>query len=139
MISSVRNFSVRILDANRFKIVIFQILDIKSNYLPGIVHVMNIKFLVFWLKHQHYISRIPVIGKVTVALVQQWRDQSVFEDDYEVTITQPFIDEKDWPKMMEEIYEFLAANHGEQGNLLSYVIRPNAAVPTEADDSSAWY
>jgi hypothetical protein len=39
MISSVRNFSVRILDANRFTIVIFQILDIKSNYLPGIVHI----------------------------------------------------------------------------------------------------
>jgi hypothetical protein len=38
MISSVRNFSVRILDADRFTIVIFQILDIKSNYLPGIVH-----------------------------------------------------------------------------------------------------
>jgi hypothetical protein len=37
MISSVRNFSVRILDADRFTIVIFQILDIKSNYLPGIV------------------------------------------------------------------------------------------------------
>jgi hypothetical protein len=38
MISSLRNFSVRILDADRFTIVVFQILDIKSNYLPGIVH-----------------------------------------------------------------------------------------------------
>jgi hypothetical protein len=38
MISSVRNFVVRILDADRFTIVLFQILDIKSNYLPGIVH-----------------------------------------------------------------------------------------------------
>jgi hypothetical protein len=38
MISSVRNFSVRILDADRFTIIVFQILDIKSNYLPGIVH-----------------------------------------------------------------------------------------------------
>jgi hypothetical protein len=40
MISSVRNFSVRILDADRCTIVIFQILDIKSNYLPGIVHCL---------------------------------------------------------------------------------------------------
>jgi hypothetical protein len=38
MISSLQNFSVRILDADRFTIVVFQILDIKSNYLPGIVH-----------------------------------------------------------------------------------------------------
>jgi hypothetical protein len=38
MISSLRNFSVCILDADRFTIVVFQILDIKSNYLPGIVH-----------------------------------------------------------------------------------------------------
>jgi hypothetical protein len=38
MISSVRNFVVRILDADRFTIALFQILDIKSNYLPGIVH-----------------------------------------------------------------------------------------------------
>jgi hypothetical protein len=37
MISSLRNFSVCILDADRFTIVVFQILDIKSNYLPGIV------------------------------------------------------------------------------------------------------
>jgi hypothetical protein len=37
MISSLRNFSVHILDADRFTIVVFQILDIKSNYLPGIV------------------------------------------------------------------------------------------------------
>jgi hypothetical protein len=37
MISSLRNFSVRILHADRFTIVVFQILDIKSNYLPGIV------------------------------------------------------------------------------------------------------
>jgi hypothetical protein len=39
MISSLRNLCVRILDADPFTIVVFQILDIKSNYLPGIVHV----------------------------------------------------------------------------------------------------
>jgi hypothetical protein len=38
MISSVRDFVVRILDTDRFTIVLFQILDIKSNYLPVIVH-----------------------------------------------------------------------------------------------------
>jgi hypothetical protein len=99
--------------------------------------LMNIKLLVFWLKHQRCISRIPVIGKMTVELVRQWRDQSVFEDDYEVNITHLVIDEKDWPKMMEEISEFLAAYHGKQGNPLSYVVRPNSAVPKEADDPSA--
>jgi hypothetical protein len=31
--------------------------------------VMNIKLLVFWLKHQRRISQIQVIDKVTVALV----------------------------------------------------------------------
>jgi hypothetical protein len=41
MISSLRNFSVRILHADRFTIVVFQILDIKSNYLPGIVQYVN--------------------------------------------------------------------------------------------------
>jgi hypothetical protein len=39
MINSVRNFVVRILDADRFTIVLSQKLDIKSNYLPGIVQV----------------------------------------------------------------------------------------------------
>jgi hypothetical protein len=37
MISSLRNLCVRILGADRFTIVVFQILDIKSNYLPGIL------------------------------------------------------------------------------------------------------
>jgi hypothetical protein len=41
MISSVRNFSVRILDADRFMIVVFQILDIKSSYLPGIEQTLQ--------------------------------------------------------------------------------------------------
>jgi hypothetical protein len=40
MISSLRDLCVRILDADRFTIVVFQILDIKSNYLLGIVHTM---------------------------------------------------------------------------------------------------
>jgi hypothetical protein len=48
MISSVQNFSVRILDADRFKIVIFQLLDIKSNYLPSIVHMILPNFR-FWV------------------------------------------------------------------------------------------
>jgi hypothetical protein len=39
MISSVRNFVVRILDTDRFTIALFQILDIKSNYLPAIVQI----------------------------------------------------------------------------------------------------
>jgi hypothetical protein len=42
MISSLRNLCVRILDANRFTIVVFQILDIKSNYLPGIVQYLAV-------------------------------------------------------------------------------------------------
>jgi hypothetical protein len=41
MISSLRNFVVRILDADRFMIALFQILDIKSNYLPGIVQAIH--------------------------------------------------------------------------------------------------
>jgi hypothetical protein len=81
--------------------------------------VMNIKLLVFWLKIQRRISRIPVIGEVSVALVRQWRDESVFKYDFEVTMNQPFIDEKDWPKTIEKISEFLAAPHGEQGNPFS--------------------
>jgi hypothetical protein len=44
MISSVQNYSVRILDADRFTIVVFQILDIKSNYLPSIVHGITYTF-----------------------------------------------------------------------------------------------
>jgi hypothetical protein len=40
MISSLQNLFVLILDADRFTIVVFQILDIKSNYLPGIVHAL---------------------------------------------------------------------------------------------------
>jgi hypothetical protein len=43
MVSSLRNFSVRILDADRFTIVVFQILDVKSNYLPGIVHLSTVQ------------------------------------------------------------------------------------------------
>jgi hypothetical protein len=43
MISSLRNLCVRILDADRCTIVVFQILDIKSNYLPGIVQILLFK------------------------------------------------------------------------------------------------
>jgi hypothetical protein len=47
MISYLRDFSVRILDADLFMIVVFQILDIKSNYLPRIVHSLADSFNYF--------------------------------------------------------------------------------------------
>jgi hypothetical protein len=61
MISSLRNFSVRILDADRFTIVVFQILDIKSNYLPGIVQ--NLPFLGFFnftFHFYYFLFYIPI-------------------------------------------------------------------------------
>jgi hypothetical protein len=56
MISSLRNFRVRILDADRFTIVVFQILDIKSNYLPGIVQASLQNHVYVW-----YVSMFIII------------------------------------------------------------------------------
>jgi hypothetical protein len=56
MISSVRNFVVRILDADRFTIALFQILDIRSNYLPGMEQLQYIvSFYIFhyWATYIH--------------------------------------------------------------------------------------
>jgi hypothetical protein len=83
MISSLRNFSVRILDADRFTIVVFQILDIKSNYLPGIVHGQPISAydqtieswtnycsMAILLLHGKHLASLPYYCRIPILLFQ---------------------------------------------------------------------
>jgi hypothetical protein len=56
-----------------------------------------------------------------------------------VTATQHVINDKDWPKTLEYLSEYLADNLCKQGNPLSYVIHNQVDVPPDAGDRSTGY
>jgi hypothetical protein len=101
--------------------------------------VMHIKFLMFWLKHQRRISCIPDMAAITVPTLRAWRNQMTFEGGHTVTTTQPVINDNDWANTLKYLSEYLAANLGEKGNPLYYVIHPLVDVPAEAGDPSMGY
>jgi hypothetical protein len=113
MISSLRNLSVRILDADRFTIVIFQILDIKSNYLPGIVQNVPTSLLsigyswYFWTTHGDMAIKGKYDGTRRIKLewpikhrppAEAWMTQNKAIED-------SFLDEEDITHHVGELYD----------------------------------
>jgi hypothetical protein len=66
--------------------------------------VLNLKVLVFWLKHQHHISRVPDLDVNTVPTVCTWHNQMNLEGGHTVTTTQPNNNNNDWPRTLEYLY-----------------------------------
>jgi hypothetical protein len=101
--------------------------------------VMNITLLVFWLKNQRFISCVPAMTVPMVPTLRAWRNQVTFEGGHMVTATRPVINDNHWPKTLDYLSEYLAANLGEQDNPLYYVIRPQVDVPRDTYDPSTGY
>jgi hypothetical protein len=49
------------------------------------------------------------------------------------------INDKDWPRMLETIKEYLASQYGGTGATLDYVVRPDIAVKPESEDPAEGY
>jgi hypothetical protein len=85
------------------------------------------------------VHRQPVPNAINLILVRSYRDQQRHEVGFKKTAEEPEINDKDWPRTLENIKEYLASQYGVTGATLDYVVRPEIAVKHEAEDPAENY
>jgi hypothetical protein len=101
--------------------------------------VANLKLCVYYLKHMERVQRQPIANALNLVLVRSYRDQQHHEVGFKNTAEEPEINDKDWPRNLEKIKEYLASQYGVTGATLDYVVRPDIAVKPEAEDAAENY
>jgi hypothetical protein len=101
--------------------------------------VANLKLCVNYLKHMERVQRQPVANEINLVMVLSVRDQQRHEVFSKKTAEEPMINDKDWPRTLETIREYLASQYGVTGAALDYVVRPDIEVKPEAEDPAEGY
>jgi hypothetical protein len=74
-----------------------------------------------------------------LVLVRSYCDQQRHEVSFKKTAEDPVINDKNWPRNLETIKEYLAFQCGGTGATLDYVVRPDIEVKPEAEDPAEGY
>jgi hypothetical protein len=112
----------------------------RSNGIPvSIRTVANLKLCVYYLKHMERVQRKPITNTLNLVLVCSYRDQHRHEVGFKNTAEEPEINDKDWPRTLEKIKEYLASQYGVTGATLDYVVRLDTAVKPEDEDPAEGY
>jgi hypothetical protein len=101
--------------------------------------VAKLKLFIYYLKHMEIVQPKPVANTINLVLVHSYRDQQIHEVSFKKTAEEPVINDKDWPRTLETIKEYLASQYGGTGVNLDYVVRPNIAVNPEPEDPADGY
>jgi hypothetical protein len=80
--------------------------------------VANLNLCVYYLKHMERVQRKPVPNAVNLVVVRSYRDQQRHEVGFKKTAEEPEINDKDWPRTLEKIREYLASQYGVTGATL---------------------
>jgi hypothetical protein len=99
----------------------------------------NLKLCVYFLKHTERVRHVPTAASITLEVVRGYREQQRYEDKFKKTAVEPEINDKDWPRTMESVREYQAAQYGEKGSTLDYVIRQEVEVKPHTSDPSENY
>jgi hypothetical protein len=105
-----------------------------NGILFSIRSVANLKLCVYYLNHMEIVQRKPVVTDIDLELVRVHHDHHICEAKLKKTAVEPVINEKDWPRTLENIKEYLASQYGGIGATLEYVIRAETTVKPEAYD-----
>jgi hypothetical protein len=112
----------------------------RNNGIPvSIRAVVNLKLCVYYLKHTERVQRQPIVNAINLVLVRSYHDQQRHDVGFKKTAEEPVINDKDWPRTMETIREYLASQYGVTGATLEYVVRQDIEVKPEAEDSAEGY
>jgi hypothetical protein len=107
----------------------------RNNGIPvSIRAVANLKLCVYYLKHMERVQRKPIPNAINLVLVRSYRDQQCHEVGFKKTAEEPEINEKDWPRTLEKIREYIASQYRVTGATLDYVVRAETAVKPEEED-----
>jgi hypothetical protein len=100
----------------------------------------NLKLAVYMVRHRlNRISRPCTIESIDVDNVRKYQQMKDVEAAYTKPDTKPTINDKDWPKTMEAIQEYLSRVLGEGGLPLAYIIRKDRPVRDDAVDRETNY
>jgi hypothetical protein len=106
----------------------------RNNGIPvSIRAVANLKLCVYYLKHMERVQRKPVVNTIKLVLVRSYHDQQRHELSFKNTVEEPVINNKDCPRTLETIKEYLASRYGGAWATLDYVGRPYIVVKPEAE------
>jgi hypothetical protein len=105
----------------------------------SIREVANLKLCVYYLKHMERVQRKPFVNSINLVLVHSHRDQHQHEVSFKKTAEDPVINDKDWPRTLETIQEYIASQYGGTGATLDYVVRLDIDVKPEAEDPAENY
>jgi hypothetical protein len=97
------------------------------------------KLCVYYLKHMERVQRHPVANEINLVLVCSYHDQQRHEVSFNKTAEDPVINDKDWPRTMETIREYIAFQYGVTGDTLDYSVRPDIEVKPEYEDPAEGY
>ena len=92
----------------------------------------NLKLTAYWLRHRVRTSRATTAADITLVNIRTVRELLKTEKA-NVNPVPPVIDDRDWPKTMEAIREWLRTYLGESGIPLAYVIRDEVDIPAGPD------
>jgi hypothetical protein len=98
----------------------------------------NLKLAVFYLHHQAHISIVVSPASIALTVVRHLRLTKAYEENFNVTAEQPIINEKDWPRTIEEIRELFGSVLTETRVPLAYVVRENVEIPPDIDPSEGY-
>jgi hypothetical protein len=112
----------------------------RKNWIPvSIRSVGNLKLCVYYLKHMERVQHQPIPNAINLVLVRSYRNQQRHEVGFKKTAEEPEINDKDCPRTLEKIKEYIASQYGVTGATLEYGVRPNIAVKPEAEDPAEKY
>jgi hypothetical protein len=112
----------------------------RNNGIPvSIRAVANLKLCVYYLKHMERVQRHPVANAINLVLVRSYCDQQRHEVGFKKTAEETEINDKYWPRTLENINYYLASQYGVTGATLDYIVRPDIAVKPEAEDPAETY
>jgi hypothetical protein len=78
----------------------------RNNGIPVYIRAMaNLKLCVYYLKHMERVQRQPIANAINLVLVRSYRDQQRHEVGFKKTEEAPEINDKDWPRTLENIKE----------------------------------
>jgi hypothetical protein len=93
----------------------------------------NLKLAAYWLHHRVRVARDVEQADITLANIRSVRELRDSEEEYKAPKDLPTLNEKDWPKTMEAIHEFLRMYLGESKIPLAYIVRDEEALPDGND------
>jgi hypothetical protein len=112
----------------------------RKNGIPvSIIAVADLKLCVYYLKHMERVQRNTFANSINLVLVRSYSDQQRHEVGFKKTAEDPVIEDKDWPRTLETIKEYLTPQYGGTGATLDYDVRPDIDTKPEDEDPAEGY